>query len=64
MVRSTLTRWEWKISLVFGRRFASRLIAGATCDKRQDSMTWDNLMAVKRTISEKTGYFIDFTEST
>jgi hypothetical protein len=58
-VRSTLATWEWKISLVFGRKFANRLIESATGDMKPSSMTCDDLQAVRRAISLKTGGCID-----
>jgi hypothetical protein len=58
-VRSALGRWERQIAMVFGRRYAAGLVAGAAEGSKPDGMTRDSLEEVRRRLCVVIGGCID-----
>lgn len=61
---SVLKRWEWQLSVIFGSRFAVRLLEAACDGQSEGGMTTESLDRVRRYLIRATYGAIDFTEST
>ena len=60
IVRTALGRWERQIAVVFGRRFASKLVASAVGPLEQGKMTREDLEQVRLCLSAAVGGCITF----
>jgi hypothetical protein len=58
-VRSALLVWERQIALVFGRRYASGLVAGESGTMLQGEVTCDDLEATRRRLTVAIGGCIE-----
>jgi len=56
-----MKRWEWQLTLVFGPRFAARLMEKAICGQSPGRMTAEGLENVRRHLISATGGCIDFS---
>ena len=59
---STLKKWEWQVTLVFGTRFAARLLEKARHGQSSSYMTAEGLEKVRRHIISATGGCIEFVK--
>jgi hypothetical protein len=59
-----LKRWEWQVSVIFGPRFAARLVEAACNGQSGGHMTSESLDQVRRYLIRATCGSVDFTEST
>jgi len=51
VVYKALSRWEQQIALVFGKRYAAKLVAGATRDKSPGEISRDGLESIRLQLS-------------
>ena len=59
---TVMKRWEWQVKLVFGPRFAARLMEKARSGQSSGRMTAEGLEKVRRLIISATGGCIDFVK--
>lgn len=58
-VRMILALWERKITLIFGHRYASKLVSGSLGRDGPGSMASEDMEAIRRNLLIRTGYCVN-----
>jgi hypothetical protein len=61
IVRMTIGRWEHKIAVIFGDRYAAGLVAAMSPPKSLESVTIEDMENMRRKLSSATGDCIDLS---